>query len=92
MQEWAFRLPRSSKIRRLIEISKVRLDNRRIYIGGKSEIFGVTTYHPAQVIRVGRGHLYVQAVPASCFGFNLRGVESKARRERERVLCRGRHE
>lgn len=45
--------PRSSKIRKLIEISKVRFDNRRIYIGGKSEIFGVTTYHPAQVIRVG---------------------------------------
>lgn len=46
--------PRSSKIRKLIEISKARLDNRRIYIGGKSEIFGVTTYHAAQVIRVGR--------------------------------------
>jgi len=46
--------PWSSKIRKLIEISKVRLDNRRIYIGGKSEIFRVTTYHPAQVIRVGR--------------------------------------
>lgn len=28
-----------------------------------------------------RRHLYVQAVPASRFGFNLRGVESKARRE-----------
>lgn len=59
----------------------------RIYIGGKSEI--PSDHVSSRAGDMGwtriRSHLYVQAVLASCFSFNLRGVESKARRERERA-------